>query len=78
MFSGSWGALVIILRGARELAHNFRDIGSLAKEQKKKKKKKGNASILFDFLKNPSASRGLAPQTPLVTSRYIYFHTILE
>ena len=83
MVLGIWGELLFVfrelgstgnyLRGAREQAHNFGDIGSLAKKQKK-----GNASILFDFLKNPSASRGLALQTPLVTSRYIYFHTILE
>ena len=56
--SGSWGALVIIFGEA----HNFGDIGSFAK----KKKKIGKASILFDFLKNSSASGGLAPtQTPL-------------
>ena len=40
LFSGSWGALVIILG---EQAHNFGDLGSLAK-------KKVKASILFDFL----------------------------
>ena len=35
-------------KGAREQAHNFGDIGSLAKKQKKKK---GKSSNLFDFLK---------------------------
>ena len=50
-------------RGAREQAHNFGDIGSLAKKQKKY----GKASILFDFLKISSASLWGAspPQTPL-------------
>ena len=52
-------------RGAREQAHNFGDLGSLAKKQKKY----GKASILFDFLKFSSASEGLAPQTPLVNSK---------
>ena len=47
---GIWGEWLFIfrelgstgnyLRGAREQAHNFGDIGSLAKKQKKKKKKK--------------------------------------
>ena len=57
-------------RGAREQAHNFGDIGSLAKKQKK-----GKASILFDFLKKSSAFAfgGLAPQTPLVNSKCIEF-----
>ena len=32
-------------RGAKELAHNFGDLGSLAKKQKKE----GKSSILFDF-----------------------------
>ena len=60
---GIWGEWLFIFRelgstgnyfrGAREQAHNFGDIGSLAKKQKKKKKKKkkkiGKASILCDF-----------------------------
>ena len=48
-----------------EQAHNFGDLGSLAKKQEKL----GKASILFDFLKISSASVGLAPQTPLVNSK---------
>ena len=54
---GIWGEWLFIfrdlgstgdyLRGAREQAHNFGDIRSLAKKQKKL----GKASILFDFLK---------------------------
>ena len=47
-------------RGAWEQAHNFWDLGSLAKRQKKIRKK----SILFDFLKISSASGGLAPPPP--------------
>ena len=35
LFSGSWEALVIIFRGAREKAYNFGDIGSLAKKKNK-------------------------------------------
>ena len=57
-------------RGAREQAHDFRDIGRRAKKQKKKEK----ASVLFDFLKISSASGGLALQTPLLNSKCIYFH----
>ena len=57
LFSGSWGALVIISRDQREQAHSFGDLGSPAKKQKNK----GKASILFDFLKISSASGGLAP-----------------
>ena len=47
---GIWGEWLLIFRelgstgnyfrGAREQAHNFGDLGSLAKKQKKKKKKK--------------------------------------
>ena len=50
VFFGIWGEWLFIFRelgstgnyfrGAREQAHNFGDIGSLAKKQKKKKKKK--------------------------------------
>ena len=40
----------------------------------KSKKNKGKASTLFDFLKISSASGGIAPQTPLVNSKCIYFH----
>ena len=32
LFSGSWGALVIILKGAGEQAHTFGDLGSPAKK----------------------------------------------
>ena len=40
------------LRGAREQAHNFGDLGSLAKKQKKKKNKKKPpfCLIFFKFL----------------------------
>ena len=76
---GIWGEWLIsfrelgstgnYFRGAREQAHNYGDIGSLAKKQKKK----GKASILFDFFKkNSSAS---SPQDPLVNSKCIYFRT---
>ena len=61
---GIWGKLLFIyrelgstgnyFRGAREQAHNFGDIGSLAKKQKKYEK----VSILFDFLKISSATGG--------------------
>ena len=54
---GIWGEWLFIFRelgstgnyfrGAREQAHNFGDIGSLAKKQKKE----GKATILFDFFK---------------------------
>ena len=77
---GIWGEWLFIFRelgstgnyfrGAREQAHSFGDIGSLAKRQKKKKKLK--ASILFEFLKIYSA---FSPQTPLVKSKCIYFRT---
>ena len=77
-FGGEWlfifrelGSTGNYFRGAREQAHNFGDIGSLAKKQKKKK---GNASILFDFLEKSSASGGLAPD-PLVNSKCVYFRT---
>ena len=53
------GSIGNYLRGAREQANNFGDLGSLAKKQKKK----GKAFILFDFLKN-SASGGLASDPP--------------
>ena len=52
---GIWGEWLLIFRelgntgkyfrGAKELAHNFGDLGSLAKKQKKE----GKSSILFDF-----------------------------
>ena len=67
---GIWGERLFIFRelgstgnyfrGAREQAHNFRDLGSLVKKQKK-----GKASILVDFLKISSASGRLAPRPPL-------------
>ena len=41
------GSTGYYFRGAREQAHNFGDLGSLAKKQKQL----GKASILFDFLK---------------------------
>ena len=54
---GIWGELLFIFRelgstgnyfkGAREQAHNFWDIGSLAKKQKKKKKKKNKEKPPF-------------------------------
>ena len=79
---GIWGEWLFIFRdlgstgnyfrGAGELAHSFRDLGSPAKKQKKKNK--GKASILLDlFFKNSSASGGIAPQSPLVNSKCIYF-----
>ena len=59
---GIWGEWLFIFRelgstgnyfrGAREQAHNFGDMGSLAKKQIKY----GKASILFDFLKISSVS----------------------
>ena len=67
---GIWGEWLFIFRelgrtgnyfrGSREQAHNFGDLGSPAKKQKNN----GIASILFDFLKNYSASGGLAPRPP--------------
>ena len=80
---GIWGEWLIIFRGlgstgnyfrgAREQAHNFADLGSLAR---KAKIKKGKASILFDFLIFSSASGGGGgAQTPLVTSKCIRFRT---
>ena len=70
---GIWGEWLFIFRelgstgnyfrGAREQAHNFGDLGSLAKKQKKIRK-----SLHF-LKKNSSATGGLAPQTPLVTSK---------
>ena len=33
LFSGSWGALVIIFKGAGKQAHGFRDLGSPAKSK---------------------------------------------
>ena len=38
LFSGSWGSTGYYFRGAREQAHNFGDIRSLAKKQKNKEK----------------------------------------
>ena len=65
------GSIGIYFRGAREQAHNFGDIGSLAKKQKKNKEK----PPFCLFLKISSASWGLAPQTPLENSKCIYFRT---
>ena len=79
LFSGIWGALVIILGELRSKLIVLGDLGSPAKKQKKKKKrKKGKVSILFDFLKISSASGGggvgVAPKTPLVNYTCIHFH----
>ena len=78
---GIWGEWIFIFRelgstcnyfrGAREHAHNlggFREPCQKSKK-KKKKKKKGKASILFVFLKSPSAS------DPFVNYKCIYFRT---
>ena len=53
LFSGSWGALVIILGELGSKLIIFGIKGALPKS-----KKKGKASILFDFLKISSASGG--------------------
>ena len=47
------------LRGGREQAHNFGDLGSLVKRQKK-----GKASISFYFFKNFFCFWGASPQDP--------------
>ena len=39
LFSGSWGSTGNYFRGSREQAHNFGDLGSLAKKQKNKIRK---------------------------------------
>ena len=67
---GTWGEWPFIFRepgstgkyfrGAREQAHDFGDIGSLAKKPKKNKEKPPFCLI---FLKISSASGGLATQT---------------
>ena len=54
---GIWGEWLFIFRelgstgnyfrGAREQAHNFGDIGSLAKKQKKKNKEKPPFCLIF-------------------------------
>ena len=54
---GTWGEWLFIfrelgstgnhLRGVREQAHNFRDIGSLAKKQKKQNKEKPPFCLIF-------------------------------
>ena len=62
------GSTGYYFRGDGEQAHNFGDIGSLAK----KEKRQGKASILFDFLKNFFCFWGASP---LVNSQCIYFHT---
>ena len=49
LFSGSWGSTGNYFRGAREQAHNFGDLGSLAKKQKNKEKPHF-CMILFKFL----------------------------
>ena len=63
---GIWGEWLFIFRklwstcnyfrGAREQAHNFGDLGSLAKKQKKKKQ--GKASILLDCFTAPRMKLG--------------------
>ena len=58
LYSGSWGALVIILG---ELGSKLIILGIQGALPKSKKKKYGKASILFDFSKISSASEGLAP-----------------
>ena len=80
---GIWGEWLFIFRelgstgnyfrGAREQAHNFEDIGSLAKKQKKNKEKPPFCLIFKNFFR----FWGLAPQTPpptLVNSKYIDLH----
>ena len=57
LFSGSWGALVIISGDLGSKLLFFGDLGSPAKKQKNK----GKASNLFEFLKISSPS---SPQTP--------------
>ena len=77
---GIWGEWLFIFRdlrstgnyfrGAGEQAHSFGDLGSPARKQKNK----GKASILFDFFKKESsASGGIAPQTPLLSSNSNHF-----
>ena len=76
---GIWGERLFILRelgstgnyfrGAREQAHNFGDLGSLAK----KPKKYGKVSILFDLLKNSSASD--PPPPPVFLYVFIFVLT---
>ena len=61
------------IRGDREQAHNFGDIGSLAKKQKKKKKKKKPPFCLI-FL-SFFCFCGASPPDPLVNSKYICFRT---
>ena len=78
---GIWGEWLFIfrelgstgnyLRGAKEQAHNFGDIGSLDKKQKKKINKEKPPFCLI-FSKISSDSGGLAAQTPLVNSKCIY------
>ena len=76
LFSGSWGALVIILGELGSKLIILEILGALPKS----KKKNWKSLHLFYFLKIPSASGwGLAPQTPphtpLVNSKCIYFRT---
>ena len=47
------------------------------KAKKKKKKNKEKPPFCLNFLKISSASAGLAPQTPLVDSKCIYFRTTM-
>ena len=59
-FSGSWGALVIILG---ELGSKLIILG-IKEALPESKKKKGKASILLDFLNFSSASGGASPPDP--------------
>ena len=81
---GIWGEWLFIFRelgitgnyfrGAREQAHNFGDIESLAKNAKNKEKPP--FLIFFKFLLLLGAGGGgVSPQTPLVNSKCIYFRT---
>ena len=67
--SGEWsfifrelGSTGNYLKGAREQAHNFGDLGSLVKKQKNKEK----PPFCLIFFKISSSSGGLAPPDPLV------------
>ena len=59
------------LRGAREQAHNFGDLGSLAKKQKNMEK----PPFCLIFFLNFFCFWGASSPGPLVNSKYIYFRT---
>ena len=68
LFSGSWGALVIILGELGSKLMILEIKGALPKSKKNKEKP---PFFFFNFF----CFGGLAPQTPLVTSKCIYFCT---